>query len=81
LTEEIVLPIMECPDMFGVAWFVLTLPFRLVFGVIGAVGRMIGLALGFILLATGAAMWAAQLPHFAIPVIGVGALLTAKSIL
>jgi hypothetical protein len=42
---------------------------------------MIGLALGFILLATGAAMWAAQLPHFAIPVIGVGALLTAKSIL
>lgn len=72
---------MECPDMFGVAWFVLTLPFRLVFGVIGAVGRMIGLALGFILLATGAAMWAAQLPHFAIPVIGVGALLTAKSIL
>ncbi|MFM7132083.1 MAG: hypothetical protein ACKO85_22265 [Isosphaeraceae bacterium] len=67
--------------MFSVAWFVMTLPFRLVFGVIGAVGRMISLAMGFILLATGAAMWAAQLPHFAVPVIAAGALLTIKSIL
>ena len=72
---------MEWLDMFGVAWFVVTLPFRMVFGVIGAVGRMIGLALGFILLATGAAMWAAQLPHFAVPVIAAGALMTMKSIL
>lgn len=67
--------------MFGLAWFVMTLPFRLVIGLIGTVGRMIGLALGFIILATGAAMWAAQLPHFAVPVMIVGGLLTLKSLL
>ena len=41
--------------MIGLTWFVMTLPFRLVFGVIGAVGRMIGIALGMLILATGGA--------------------------
>ncbi|MFM1800958.1 MAG: hypothetical protein RJA81_310 [Planctomycetota bacterium] len=67
--------------MIGLAWFVMTLPFRVILGLITTVGRMIGLALGFIILATGAAMWAAQLPHFAIPVLIVGGLLTLKSLL
>lgn len=66
--------------MFGPIWFVMTLPFRLVFGVIGAVGRMVGMALGMAILATGGAMWAAQLPHFAVPVMVVGGLLTLKSL-
>lgn len=66
--------------MFGLAWFVMTLPFRMVFGVIGAVGRMIGMVLGMAILATGGAMWAAQLPHFAVPVMAVGGLLTLKSL-
>lgn len=66
--------------MFGLAWFVMTLPFRVVFGVIGAVGRMIGMVLGMAILATGGAMWAAQLPHFAVPVMVVGGLLTLKSL-
>jgi hypothetical protein len=67
--------------MFGLAWFVMTLPFRIVFGLISTVGRMIGMALGFVILATGGAMWAAQLPHFAVPVMIVGGLLTLKSLL
>jgi hypothetical protein len=66
--------------MIGLAWFVMTLPFRLVFGLIGAVGRMLGMMMGLMLLATGGAMWAAQLPHFAMPVLAVGGLLTLKSL-
>jgi hypothetical protein len=66
--------------MFGLTWFVMTLPFRLVFGVISAVGRMVGMVLGMAILATGGAMWAAQLPHFAVPVMVVGGLLTLKSL-
>ena len=66
--------------MFGPVWFVMTLPFRLVFGVISAVGRMVGMMLGMVILATGGAMWAAQLPHFAVPVLIAGGLLTLKSL-
>jgi len=66
--------------MFGLTWFVMTLPFRLVFGVISAVGRMVGMLLGVAILATGGAMWAAQLPHFAVPVMIAGGLLTLKSL-
>jgi hypothetical protein len=65
--------------MIGLAWFVMTLPFRIVFGVIGAIGRMLGMLAGVGLLALGGAMWAAQLPHFAMPVLVVGGLLTLKS--
>lgn len=67
-------------DMIGLTWFVMTLPFRLVFGVIGTIGRMLGMLLGVALLAAGGAMWAAQLPHFALPVLVVGGLLTLKSL-
>ncbi len=67
-------------DMIGLAWFVMTLPVRIVFGVIGTIGRMVGIMLGFALLATGGAMWAAQLPHFAMPVLAIGGLLTLKSL-
>ena len=74
----------ECENerlqMIGLTWFVMTLPFRLVFGVIGAVGRMIGMALGILVLATGGAMWAAELPHFAVPVLLIGGILTLKSL-
>ena len=66
--------------MFGLTWFVMTLPFRLVFGVISAVGRMVGMLLGVAILATGGAMWAAQLPHFAVPVMIARGLLTLKSL-
>lgn len=66
--------------MIGLTWFVMTLPFRLVFGVISTIGRMLGILLGFGLLALGGAMWAAQLPHFAMPVLIVGGLLTLKSL-
>lgn len=66
--------------MIGLTWFVMTLPFRLVFGVIGTIGRMVGMLLGVALLAAGGAMWAAQLPHFAMPVLAVGGLLTLKSL-
>ena len=67
-------------QMIGLTWFVMTLPFRLVFGVIGAVGRMIGMALGILVPATGGAMWAAELPHFAVPVLLIGGILTLKSL-
>lgn len=70
----------EAEKMIGLTWFVMTLPFRLVFGVIGAVGRMIGMALGILVLATGGAMWAAELPHFAVPVLLIGGILTLKSL-
>ena len=66
--------------MIGLAWFVMTLPVRIVFGVIGTIGRMLGILVGVSLLAAGGAMWAAQLPHFAMPVLALGGLLTLKSL-
>lgn len=66
--------------MFGTIWLVLTLPFRLLIGLIEWFGRLTALALGFALMVVGVALWAGPLVVVGIPVFVVGLLVTLRSL-
>jgi hypothetical protein len=66
--------------MFGTIWWVVTLPFRLAFGVVEWLGRLTALALGFALMVLGVALWAVPLFALGIPVFVVGLLITLRSL-
>jgi hypothetical protein len=66
--------------VFGTIWAVLTLPFRLVVWVVEALGRLTGLAFGFVLMVVGVALWAGPLYLIGIPLFIVGLVLTLRSL-
>ncbi len=56
--------------MVGAIWSVLTWPFRLIGWALEGVGRLVGVAIGFVLMVAGAALfswlWLLGLPTFVI---------------
>jgi hypothetical protein len=65
---------------FTAIWAIVTLPFRLVFGVFGLVGRLMILSIGFSLMVLGAAMSAGPLAMLGIPVFIFGLILSMRSL-
>jgi hypothetical protein len=59
-------------------WMVLTLPFRLVIGVLGLISRLCGIALGFTIMVIGMALCAGPLCIIGIPTFLIGLLLTLR---
>ncbi|MDG3007647.1 hypothetical protein [Paludisphaera mucosa] len=64
--------------LFSAAWWVVTLPFRLVFGMFSLLGRMTGVAVGFTLMVFGMALGAGPFFLVGIPIFLVGLLLTLR---
>jgi hypothetical protein len=59
-------------------WYLITLPFRVLIWVIGLLGRLTGLVVGFSLMVVGMALWAGPLFIIGIPVFIIGLLLTLR---
>ena len=59
-------------------WYVVTLPFRLVFWGIAWLGRLTAVVLGFSLMVLGMALWAGPLFFIGIPLFLVGLVLTLR---
>ena len=66
--------------LFGTIWIILTLPFRLVFGIVGLLGRITGLVVGFSMMVAGAALSAGPLTILGVPLFVVGLLIAMRSI-
>jgi len=64
--------------LLGAVWFVLALPFRLVFGTIAWLGRLTGVALGFVLMVAGMFLLAGPLFILGIPLFIIGLVLTLR---
>jgi hypothetical protein len=67
-----------CLSLLGALWYVVTLPFRLVFWTIAWVGRLTAIVLGFSLMVVGMALWAGPLFFLGIPMFLVGLVLTMR---
>jgi hypothetical protein len=65
-------------DLLGAAWFVASLPFRLVFWTIAWLGRLTGVMLGFVLMVLGMAFLAGPLFIVGIPLFIIGLVLTLR---
>src|SRR5438105_3534383 len=59
-------------------WFVISLPFRLIFWMIAWLGRLTVVVLGFTLMVVGIALWAGPLSLVGIPLFLVGLVLTLR---
>jgi len=59
-------------------WYLITLPFRLLIGIVGILGRLAGIILGFLLMVVGMALWAGPLFILGIPLFIIGLLLTLR---
>lgn len=66
--------------LFGVLWFVIILPFRLVFWVIAWLGRLTGAILGFSLMVVGMALLAGPFYIIGIPTFLAGLVVTLRSL-
>jgi hypothetical protein len=64
--------------LFRAVWFLVALPFRLVFWTIAWLGRMTGVVLGFLLMVVGVALLAGPLFILGIPLFVVGLVLTLR---
>jgi hypothetical protein len=64
--------------MLSSVWYLVTLPFRLVIGIIAWLGRLMGVVLGFLLMVVGVALWAGPLFFFGILLFIVGLLLSLR---
>jgi hypothetical protein len=67
-------------SVLGTIFYLVTLPFRLVFWTIAWLGRLAAIALGFCLMVVGIALWAGPLFFLGIPLFLVGLVLTLKSL-
>jgi hypothetical protein len=67
-------------SVLGALWSVVTLPFRLLVGLVELFGRLTALALGFTLMVVGFALWAGPMPVVGIPTFVVGLLMTLRSL-
>ncbi len=59
-------------------WYVITLPLRLLIGILGILGRLAGILLGFSIMVVGMALWAGPLYILGIPLFIIGLLLTLR---
>ena len=59
-------------------WFIVTLPFRLIFWIIAWAGRLTVVLLGFSLMVVGMALWASPLFLVGIPMFLIGLVLTLR---
>jgi hypothetical protein len=59
-------------------WFIVTLPFRLIFWSIAWAGRLTAVLLGFSLMVVGIALWAGPLFFLGIPLFLIGLVLTLR---
>jgi hypothetical protein len=59
-------------------WYLVTLPFRLVFWSIAWLGRLTAVVLGFSLMVVGVALWAGPLFFIGIPLFLIGLVLTLR---
>jgi hypothetical protein len=66
--------------MLGALWSVVTLPFRLLFGLVEWLGRLLAFGLGFVLMVIGVALWAGPLYLVGIPMFVGGLLITLRSL-
>ncbi len=66
--------------IFGTVWTLVTLPFRLVFGLLGLLGRLAGLVVGFSIMVLGAALLPGPLVLIGVPVFAIGLLLSLRSL-
>lgn len=64
--------------LFSAAWWILTLPFRLVFGVLSLASRMAGVSVGFSLMVVGMALGAGPFYLIGVPLFLIGLLLTLR---
>jgi hypothetical protein len=64
--------------LLGALWFVVALPFRLVFWTIAWLGRLTGVVLGFVLMVVGMALLAGPLFILGIPLFVIGLVLTLR---
>jgi len=67
-----------CLNLLRTFWYVVTLPFRLVFWTIAWVGRLTAIVVGFSLMVVGMALWAGPLFFLGIPIFLVGLVLTLR---
>jgi hypothetical protein len=65
-------------SMLAGVWFLVTLPFRLIFWTIAWAGRLAAVFLGFSLMVVGIALWAGPLFFIGIPLFLVGLVLTLR---
>jgi hypothetical protein len=65
-------------SLFGALWFLITLPFRLIFWAIAWLGRLTGAALGFAFMVVGFALLAGPLYIIGIPLFIVGLVVTLR---
>ena len=66
--------------MFGVLWSILTLPFRLIAGVVAFCGRALGVVFGFGLIVVGVAFCSGAIYLLGVPIFILGLLLMLKSL-
>ena len=66
--------------VFGTLWSVVLFPFRLLIGAVELFGRLVALALGFILMVIGVAICAGPLAIVGIPLFIVGLIITVRSL-
>jgi hypothetical protein len=64
--------------LIQVLWFFLTLPVRVFLGLLGLLGRVTGVVVGFLLMVFGMALWAGPLFLLGIPLFILGLLLTLR---
>ena len=64
--------------MLAAIWFIVTLPFRLIFWMIAWAGRLTVAVLGFSLMVVGIALWAGPFFFIGIPLFLIGVVLTLR---
>ncbi len=66
--------------MMAVFWSILTLPFRLIGGLVATFGRLLGGLSGFVLMVVGVAFCSSAIYILGLPLFVVGLVLTLKSL-
>ena len=66
--------------VLGAAWALVTLPFRLVFGLFGLLGRLAALITGFSIMVLGAALLPSPIPLLGLILFAIGLLLSLRSL-
>jgi hypothetical protein len=66
--------------MLGAIWWVISLPFRLLAWLVELLGRLVALALGFVLMVLGMALSAGTVYILGIPLFLFGLLLTLRAL-
>lgn len=73
---ELIITLIEA--VFAAIWFVVALPFRLVFGLLSLLGRAAGVVVGLTFMVLGAALCAGPFVILGAPLFLIGLLLTLR---